>query len=408
MPPDGGENITGMKRTRPFRLAALVSHPIQYQAPLLRQLQAHPDVRLHVYYCCRNGVDRFNDPQFGISVKWDIPLLDGYDHTFLRNLNWRSTPARFTGLINPGVIGEIASGRYDAVWLHGWAHVTNWMAWTAAVARRVPVLVRGEANGLTEPVGQRRLVKRAVLKTLFSRVAGFLVVGSRNADFYRAYSVPEQRLFHVPYTVDNDFFVARARELTPQAPKLRAKEGIALDKPVILFCGKFLEKKRPMDLLQAYCRMGEGSASLVFAGEGPLRQSMQEFITAHRLRHVHLLGFRNQSELPACYAMADVLVLPSDNEPWGLVVNEAMCFSLPVICSDKVGAAADLVQSGVNGFTYACGDVDDLAVKLKNLVSNAELRLRMREASLGIVSRWSIRESVAGVVNALNAVAVRT
>src|SRR3954453_16864887 len=255
-----------MIQSRPYRLAAVVSHPIQYQAPLLRQIAADPHIDLHVFYGCGTGADRFHDRQFGIEVKWNPPLLDGFAHTFLPNAGRHNSPDPFSGVLNPGIVSRISFDRYDSVWLHGWAHATNWLAWATAAVRRIPVLIRGEANGLTEPTGGRRIAKKAILRTMFSRVAGFLTVGSRNAEFYRQYGVSEDRLFHVPYAVDNDFFMDRARVLLPRKKELRIAAGIHPEKPVILFCGKFLAKKRPMDLLQAFRRLGEGQASLVLVG----------------------------------------------------------------------------------------------------------------------------------------------
>jgi glycosyltransferase involved in cell wall biosynthesis len=387
---------------RTYRLAVLTSHPIQYRAPLFRALAAQPEIDLHVFFCYPWGAERYYDPGFGVSVAWDVPLLRGYRYTFLRNLI-SPNPSYFFGVINPGIIGAILRGHFDALWIDGWALATNWLAWATASVARIPILMRGESNGLTEPEGLKRKLKRAVLKTFFDRVAGFLAIGTNNANFYKSYGVPEGRIFWTPYAVDNAFFIEQAQRLAGQKHSLREKEHIPPDLPVILFCGKFIEKKRPFDLLRAFAHLdGYHKASLVFVGDGPLRAEMTRFVAEHRLSHVYFLYFRNQNELPACYAMADVLILPSTFEPWGLVLNEAMCFGLPVIASDQVGAAADLVQQGVNGFTYPVGDVEALANCLRRVLADEGARQEMGRQSRAVISRLGIEEDVKGMVGCLN------
>ena len=396
-----------MTKNRPrYRLAVLASHPIQYQAPLFRALAARSEIDLHVFFCHRWGAERYKDPGFGLSLSWDIPLLDGYKYTFLRNFSFRPGPTWFWGVVNPGIVLSVLGNKFDALWIHGWALASNWMGWATAVPRRLPVLLRGETNGLTRQAGLKGKVKKVVLKTLFSQVAGFLAIGTNNANFYKAYGIAEERIFWTPYAVDNALFLKHASALEGQKRSLREKEGLPPDLPVILFCGKFQEKKRPMDLLEAFALLDwPHAASVVFVGDGPQRPIMERFATERRLANVYFLGFRNQTKLPACYAMADVLVLPSDFEPWGLVVNEAMCFGLAVIVSDQVGAAADLVRDGVNGFIYPVGNIQSLADRLQRVLANEQAREEMGKQSYTIINRWGFEEDIAGLLNALHAVA---
>lgn len=390
-------------RHRPYRLAVLTSHPIQYQAPLFRALAARPEIDLHVFFCCPWGVTERRDPGFGVKFKWDIPLLDGYRHSFLRNLSPSPSPNHFWGLVNPGIVGELAPERFDALLLQSWALATNWMAWATASVRGLPLLFRGESNGLNEPRGPKGRAKHALLRRFFQRIDAFLVIGSYNEGFYRSYGIPEDRLFWTPYAVDNEYFMRRRIALEGEKARLRARERLPADVPVILYAGKFLSRKRPFDLLEAYARIrGQVRASLVLVGDGPIRKAMEEFVTARGLDDdVRFLGFRNQGELPQCYALADVFVLPSDFETWGLVINEAMCFGLPVITTDRVGAVADLVREGVNGFTYPVGDVGVLAERLLHVLQDAGLRRAMGRHSLQLISRWDIPQDLDGILQAL-------
>lgn len=405
---DGGKWLDSAARPRPYRLAVITPHVIQYQAPLYRALAARPEISLHVYFCSRWGIEQYRDPGFGKNFSWDRPLLEGYPHSFLRNVGWRSGPSTFFSLVNPAALGIVLSRRHDAVLVNGWSLATNWIAWAGSWLSGKPLLMRGESNGLQEPAGLKGSVKRAAVKTFLARSKGLLAIGARNAEFYRSCGVSSKRIFLTPYAVDNSFFLGQALHHTGQKVALRKSVGIPSDLPVILFSGKFQEKKRPLDLLRAFRIVREQTpAALVFVGDGALRAELERFIEENQLKNVYLMGFRNQTEIAQFYALSDIFVLPSDFEPWGLVVNEAMCFGLPIVASDQVGAAADLVQEGVNGYIFPVGDVDALAQRLVRLIQDTTLRQHMGEASERAISEWGLEHTVQGILAALQHVAGR-
>jgi glycosyltransferase involved in cell wall biosynthesis len=385
----------------PRRLAFLTSHPIQYQAPLFRALARRPEVDLTVFFGTDQGARAYRDPGFGAAVQWDVPLLEGYAHVVLPNLNPRGTSAGFFGLVNPGIVQALRRGRFDALIVHGWAHATSWLAFGAARALGVPLLLRGESNGLREVAGWRAAVKRRALAWLFARTAGFLAIGSLNREFYRRHGVPAHRVFSAPYAVDNAFFRRAAEAHLPERDRLRGQEGLAADATVFLFCGKLTPVKRPLDLLAAFQRLGAGPrAALLYVGDGPLRAEIER--RAAGSPGVRVLGFRNQSELARYYTVADVLVLPSEFEPWGLVVNEALNFGLRVIASDQVGAAPDLVQGEDHGQVVPAGDVAALARAMRAGLDHPEPRPRLGGKRL--IDGWGIEEATEGILEALTAV----
>jgi glycosyltransferase involved in cell wall biosynthesis len=391
-----------------FRVAYLVSHPIQYQVPLLQRLAAHPEIALRVYYMTDQGARPSRDPEFGVPVQWDTPLLEGYDWTLLPNRSWwpgSDHPLRF---VHPSVAAVLRRERYDALIVHGYAHVTEWLAFWGARRSGTPVLLRGESNRL----GSRPLwvtaAKRMALSGLLRRIQGALAIGTLNHEFYRAYGVPEHRIFFVPYAVDNARFRDEAEQWRSSRPALRAALGLPVDRPVVLYVGKLIPRKRPLDLLEAYARVAaDHPAALVFLGEGAERSRLEAAIAGHRLPHVAITGFVNLSGIGRYYAAADVVVLPSSHEPWGLVLNEAMCFGLPVIASDAVGAAPDLVHPGENGFVYPVGDVPALASALRRLLADPARRAEMGARSREIVGRFSYDADIEGILEALHRVVVR-
>ena len=398
------QEVSSQQECHPYRLAVLASHPIQYQAPLFRELAANPEIDLTVFFCSDHGLQAYRDEGFGLEVKWDLPLMGGYHSEFLSNLSPTPNLSKFWGLINPEIMRRLRNGHFDAIIVHGWARFTNWLAMLTAFAYGIPVLVRGESNLLPSLLTWKASLKRWILTPLFKRVSGFLSIGQYNAEFYQAYQVPKEKVFHVPYAVNNDYFLSQAEALLPRKQELKQALGIPDEMPVILFSGKLIEVKRPLDLLKAFEALTKTHpAALIYLGDGGLKPQLEAYARKTGLPQVHFVGFQNQSTLSRFFALADIFVLPSSSEPWGLVVNEAMCFGLPVIVSDQVGAAGDLVREGVNGFVYPSGQVSALTAHLKLLVSDNARRQRMGEASRQLIERWSYREDVQGILECLAA-----
>jgi glycosyltransferase involved in cell wall biosynthesis len=271
----------------------------------------------------------------------------------------------------------------------------------------VPVLLRAESHPRVDPPSAaKKYAKYLALRALFSRLAGFLCIGTLNKAYYQHFGVPESRLFWCPYTVDNAFFRRHADALASQRHALRAQWGILDSRPVILFAGKLGAVKQPLLLLEAYRRVRQRRAcALLMAGEGPLRGEVEGEIRRSSIPDVHITGFLNQTEIPKAYAAADLLVLPSRAEPWGLVVNEAMNFSLPIVVSDRVGCGPDLVRPGVNGEVFDHNSADALEAALERCISRPGRLLELGRASLERIQQWGLPESARGITEAISAVA---
>ena len=392
---------------RPYRLAVLNSHPIQYFAPLYRRLAARPELDLTVFYCSDQGARSYHDRDFGQAVAWDVPLLEGYRHQVLPNLRRGGRVEGFTSLVNPGIAPALARGRFDALWLHSYHYATHCLAVAAARLARTPILYRTESSLTYDRHVTRsvpvRLLKPLLLRALFGQVRCFLSIGSLNTEFYLHHGVQPGDVFQVPYTVDNDFFAEQAARHRPHRARLRAELGVDPDAVVFLFPAKLTPLKRPLDALRAYQRVPTARKALLFAGDGELRAEAERYAERHRLDGVRFLGFANQSELPRIYAISDVLVRPDgvSRGDWGLTVNEAMAAGLAVVATDCIAASADLVEPGGNGFVVRYGDLDDLARAMGELAADPPACRRMGRRSAEIVARWSYEECVQGVLAAL-------
>jgi glycosyltransferase involved in cell wall biosynthesis len=381
-------------------LAHVVSHPIQYQAPLLRRLAQEPGLLLKTFFLTDAGAQPFHDPGFNRVVKWDVPLLDGYEHQFIaRGL---PLPLKFNQPARCSWRRAFAAGGFDAVWVNGYAHGPLLRAIAAAKWLGIKVLVRGESHD-----GLRRAEprwRRAAQRALFRQVDAFLAIGSANRDFYVARGVAPQRVHLAPYSVDNEYFRERIDAAASRRATLLSELQLSPSLPVVLFASKLQPRKRCGDLLRAYEAIREDTpAQIVVVGDGTERGALMEYVRDKRLEDVRFVGFKNQSELPAYYDLCDIFVLPSDTEPWGLIVNEVMNAGKPVVVSDAVGAARDLVPDGRSGCVFPVGDVAALAARLRTLISQPDLRRRMGAHARVLVGEWGIDATVAGIRSALHA-----
>ena len=391
---------------RKIRLAYVVTHPIQYQAPLLRYLAAQDDIDLMVYFQSDFSRQTYFDRDFGREIAWDVPLLQGY--------RWEVLPAvgptdRLDSLypLNYGIISRLWRGQYDFLWVHGYSRWLNWLAIGVARLRGCKVLIRDDATALSARRSSIKIwaKRRLFFPLLSSLIDGFLAAGSLNRAYCLENGIPEDRLFLMPYAVDNDYFAAGAERAAERREAFRAELGLEPGRPVILFAGKFLQLKRPYDLLEAFIRLLPElpvRPYLLFAGDGVLAEGLKAR-AGEVSGDVRFLGFRNQSELSAYYDLCSVFVLPSEFETWGLAVNEAMSVGRAVVVSDRVGCGADLVQPGINGHVFPCGDVSALAAALADILRSPERAEQMGRASREIVhTSWSFRENLAALRSAMD------
>jgi glycosyltransferase involved in cell wall biosynthesis len=384
-----------------YRVLAIATHPAQYQAPLFRRMAARTDLDLHVAYCTLRGAEAAHDPEFATTVKWDIPLLDGYSWTHVPNKG--SGADSFFGLRKSGIWKMIREGSFDAVLCYvGYVRASFWIACLAAKLSRTAFLFGTDATTLTPLDGRmwKRRIKRFFWPFLFRIADQVIVPSSGSVALMRSLGLPEERITMTPYVVDNDWWLAEAARVDRAA--VRASWSASAEDTIILFCAKLQPWKRPLDLLRAFARAKSSSALLVFAGEGPLRQQLEaEAALLGVTSRVRFLGFVNQTQLPGIYTAADLMVLPSSYDAFGVVVNESMLCGCPVAASDHVGAARDLVAHGCTGFVFPCGDVEALAAILQQASAEPARLSEMGRAARQRMESWSPRENIQATLAAV-------
>lgn len=382
-----------------IRLAWLATHPIQYQAPLLRAIAKSPGIDLTAIFFSDFSTRNYVDREFGRAVEWDVPLLEGYRHEFLHGTGDQENGVSFFRPRLSGLKERMRRENFDAVLVQGWNHYGYVEAAWRARRAGIKVLMRCEATDhVASSTGIKGKFREILVRSMSRQVDHFLSIGTRNRDFYVARGIAPERIGAMPYCVDNAYFRGRAKAVDTQG--LRKKLGLEAGRPVILYASKLTARKHADDLLEAFVRLPGPRPYLLFVGDGELREPLMRRVNECGLDDVRFLGFRNQSELPAFYALADIFVLSSVNETWGLVVNEAMNAGCAIVVSDQVGSGADLVRNGDNGFVVPPRDIEALSQALGATLRDDRYR-DMGRRSLEIIARWGIEENVSGLRSAL-------
>jgi glycosyltransferase involved in cell wall biosynthesis len=374
-----------------------------YQAALYRLLAERPELDFTAVFMSGGGV-RPAEAGYGRPVQWDVPILGGYEHRFLD----KAEEAGIEGSRDVSVIRVLRDLDPDVVWLHGYTSGTHVLAAIWARLTRRGLMLREEQTLLHGRSRVRWLLKEVFFK-VFWRRATAVAIGANNREWLRRAGFGDARIFLGRYCVENERFRLEPAARAPLRCEMRERVGIGADRVVV--CGMFrmIPKKQPQYLVEAFdkARRTVPNLSLLLVGDGPLLPELRELVRARGIPDVHFAGFVNQSGVAAVYAASDLFVLPSlVHETWGLVVNEAMASGLPVIATDNVGSARDLIAGQGSGVVVPHNSVDALAEAIVRLGSDATLRESMGARAAEVVADFNY-ENVAEAVVAASREAAR-
>ena len=409
------------------KLAILCTHPIQYYSPWFRFLaegQKTEDgiwdmgyggheirkFELEVFYAHQQTAKGQADAGFGVEFEWDIPLLEGYPHRFLKNVSKRPGLEWFGGCDSPEIERILKLEGFTHLLCIGWHKRVFWQAIWGAKKVGIKTMSRGDSQMGMQGSAGKRILKELTHRLLLKAFDAHLYVGKRNREYLRHYGVSEKRLYFSPHFVDNERWAANAERSrkgygisdmgyrNPSISNIQDPRSKKRD-TVFLFAGKFIPKKRVSDLLEAAARVPE--ARVVLVGDGPLKERLEARANQPDLKgRVEFVGFKNQKELPAYLAGADCLVLPSDGtETWGVIVNEAMACGLPAIASDACGCCPDLIEKGKTGYSFPVGDTHALAARMGQFISNRNQD--WLSAVQGKIRNYTIEKATAGLFQAV-------
>lgn len=342
--------------------------PTSYLMPLWREIKARSSVETRIVFLEEN-----------LTQPWNLDLQDDTDIEILRGNS-------VTKLLR--LLQLIGQSDVKLVGLAGWGHSLLMAALLFAWVRRIPVTVESDTQFNSTTAAWRRALKSLVLPVMFHIPKLFFPAGTRQAAYFMRYGVDQDKIRIAQMTVD-------VRSIMKQVDLCREKMTSSRNMPVtFLYVGRLEAYKGIHDLLDAFIhliRQGE-KGRLVIVGNGGLSKLVESVAFDHPA--IEYLGRLSGEALMHVYSQADVFVLPSRMEPWGLVINEALAASLPVIATDRVGCVDDLVRDGGNGWIVPCANPVRLADAMRIFIKQPETAERMGQISRQMISNWTIEDEV--------------
>ena len=337
------------------RVAVVSPEPTPYRSPLFDRIAARPDLDLTVIYAARTVAAR----------TWSVEPK--HRSVFLRGANvpGASLLLRHAYPLTPGILRALYVADPEVVVVSGWSTFASQAAIGWCRARRIPYVLLVESHDVERRAGWRRGVKRAVVPRLVRGAASVLVVGSAARESMLAHGARPERIRIFANTIDVDAWVARAKSISRPS-----HDGVR-----VLSVGRRVADKG-FDVLESACAQADVALEIVAGG-------------------------LSEDELARRYVEADIFALVSRHEPWGVVVNEAAASGLPLVLSDRVGAARDLLRDGENGFLVPVDDADAAANALRALAADPEKRRRFGRRSRELVRAWDYEPSVENFVSAV-------
>lgn len=384
------------------KLAVITTHPIQYNAPWFTLLAERGNVRVKVFYTWGEGVLKKKfDPGFGKVVEWDIPLLEGYEYAWVKNISNNPGSHHFRGIDNPELIQSIEQWGADAVLIFGWAFKSHLKA-MRHFKNKIPVLFRGDSTLLDEPsqISLKSLLRLIFLRWVYRHIDVALYVGSANRLYFSKMGVKDSQLVNAPHAVDNKRFNEDRKE---EVQQFRLSLGVSESDIHITYAGKLEPVKNLLFFLKAW--MEANSANNVFClivGNGSEEQRLKDFAAASGNTNVLFMDFQNQQAMPVVYQSSEIFCLPSRSETWGLAINEAMAAGCAILASDKCGAAQDLIDPGKNGYIFKSDDEASLVHYLKLMIADREKLKQMGRASQERIRAWNYEAIALAVEETVN------
>lgn len=288
------------------------------------------------------------------------------------------------GSISFGAIKHLAKYNYDIIIVGGYSTPTAMLTILYMKIKGVPFLLNADGGFVK---GERKFVKK--IKNFFiGSATGYLSTGNETNKYLEYYGAKKENIYCYPFSsIKKDLILMQA--LTPEErTALKNAHTITCDK-MIVSVGQFIHRKGFDVLIRAMQRISD--AALYIIGGNPIEEYKQ-LLKDNNINNVFFLPFMKQEELFQYYKMADVFVLPTREDIWGLVINEAMSQGLPIITTDKCVAGIELVQNGKNGFLVPVESVEALSEKISIVLQEQGLRRNMSEESLKIIRNYSIEE----------------
>jgi len=391
------------------KLVIVITHPIQYHAPLYRRIAEADLFDLHVIFHNDRGARAYYDQSARATVSYDNGILEGYHYQFLTRGDPVGLGQKLQQRFLPSLIREIIRHQPTAVYFHGYNHPAHIQAMLRLGKHGIKVLLRGENEDVLPRSWWRNWSRETLLHQLLPKLSGILYIGEKNREFFSRRGFSKDKMFFVPYSADNEYFGINLMDTERLAIRRQIAADYSFDPNQVIFVHtcKHRAEKQPLDVVDGFIKANQHRttplpATLLLVGDGPLRSEMEARIVKAELRNAVFTGYVNQSKLKQCLLAADYCINAAP-EPWGCVFNEALPAGLGIISSDRVVGWHDMVKIGGNGFIYRFGCTDSLAHILRQCAEHPEWIPGFREESKKLARIYSYDTCVSGLKQALDA-----
>lgn len=376
-----------------IRLLYFASHFIQYNIGLFRAMSQIKSLDFQVIFEDRAGLKPTYNKDFNQIIVWDNDLINGYKHKIIKNYSMNFL-GNFFSRINPSIIPLLIFEKPSYVILHGYTRLSDWILFYTAKLLNIKIIFRGEATlkKIDLIKSWKYKFKNFVISHLLKNCYKVLYSCSGNKQYWKYYKVENEKLLFFPCAVDNEFFQSKSAEYQSKKKEIKNILGIDEDDLVILFLAQFSKHKRPLDLLKAVNIIDNKKITLLFVGDGVEKKNIENFAKRNKIK-AKFVGFKNQSEISKYYSVSDLSIVISEYDPSPKAMNEAMNFKLPIIVTDVVGTAYDLVKEGENGFIVKVGDINKISQKIDYVNKNKNIISEMGRKSLDIVNQWTFKKN---------------
>lgn len=362
------------------KVAFILSLPTPYRTPLLERIYKWNDLDLRVFYCSAADPDR----------DWESILNE--TESFFEILPGRKLNIPFIGKnlkINTIIWKKLSEGNFDSIIVGGYFPPTMLFAILWSIIRNIPYIINSESHFLNRRSIIKSFIKKLFLTPIIKNASAYLPTGKFQGEYLIHYGAEPEKIFYFPNTPDVKFFIKESDKYRKKKGVIKKELGID-NEFVLLFVGRLIKVKGLFTLLQGFkeVRKTHNNASLLFVGDGVLKNLLKEFVAKEEIEDVHFAGSVPNEELPRYYGISDIFVLPSLYEPWGVVVNEAMASALPIVLSDKVGSRGELLREGENGFTYPSKEYMKLAGCILKILSEPDELKEMGQLSRRIIQNF--------------------
>ncbi len=359
---------------RKIKLAVVISHPVQYQAPVFRSLAKNPKIDLKVFFASSQGASSKLDPEFNIKFRWDCEVLKGYKSEIISIKSFKDLSNPWVAsLVARRVSQKIKQFKPEFILIMGYSPLFYYLVAKRLKKNRARLLFRAETTDIAVTRSRlKTILRRKVLTRFYKNFDHFFAIGTNSKNHFLHHNVSPSKISTSFYSTDTEFIKKQIKKYKPNRDKIREKLGIKPEHFVLIFAGKIIDKKNPLLVIKALQRLDLKTRAKIFllvVGEGKLRQKFESQAREVLGQSTYFAGFQNQTKIGKYFAASDALVLPSKHgETWGLAVNEALQYGLPCIVSSRVGCANDLIMPGKNGFIFSTNDAVDLAEKITKTV----------------------------------------